>query len=144
VWARGALVILRSEDRSASWRVALARAGKVEPLTRGCVCWHGRWGPGGVASGSGGEAPDPGSPRGEGSKRARTTTSTSTSTSPGETVTSPLATSRGANNVNPGPAYEPLSPLLHVPVWSVSPPPKFIRKDVVDLGPSSPPAAPRS
>jgi hypothetical protein len=34
-------------------------------------------GPGGVASGSGGEAPDPGSPRGEGSKRVRTSTSTS-------------------------------------------------------------------
>jgi hypothetical protein len=99
VWARGALLTLRSEDRSASWRVALARAGKVEPLTRGCVCWHGRWGPGGVASGSGGEAPDPGSPRGEGSKRARTTTSTSTSTSPGDTgcPARPLITARHAS-----------------------------------------------
>jgi hypothetical protein len=34
---------------------------------------------GGVASGSGGEAPDPGRPPGEGNKRARTSTSTSTS-----------------------------------------------------------------
>jgi hypothetical protein len=52
---------------------------------------------GGVASGSGGEAPDPGSPRGEGSKRART--STSTSTSPGDTgcPPRPLSTARHAS-----------------------------------------------
>jgi hypothetical protein len=46
-----------------------------------------------VASGSGGEAPDSGSPRGEGNKRARTTTSTSTSTSPPR----PLITARHAS-----------------------------------------------
>jgi hypothetical protein len=58
-------------------------------------------GPGGVASGSGGEAPDPGSPRSEGSKRARTRTSTSTSTSPGPGDTGcsprPLTTARHAS-----------------------------------------------
>jgi hypothetical protein len=54
-------------------------------------------GPGGVASGSGGEAPDPGSPRGQGGKRART--STSTSTSPGDTrcPPRPLITARHAS-----------------------------------------------
>jgi hypothetical protein len=50
-----------------------------------------------VASGSGGEAPDPGSPRGEGNKRARTTSSTSTS--PGDTgrPPRPLITARHAS-----------------------------------------------
>jgi hypothetical protein len=46
----------------------------------GALAWQAA-GPGGVASGSGGEAPDPGSPRGEGNKRARICTSTTTSTS---------------------------------------------------------------
>jgi hypothetical protein len=52
-----------------------------------------------VASGSGGEAPDPGSPRGEGHKRART--STSTSTSPGDTEgpPRPLITARHASRM---------------------------------------------
>jgi hypothetical protein len=52
-------------------------------------------GAGGVASGSGGEAPDPGSPRGEGNKRART----STSTSPGDAgcPPRPLITARHAS-----------------------------------------------
>jgi hypothetical protein len=47
-------------------------------------------GPAGLASGSGGEAPDPGSPRGEGNKRARN------STSPGDTEcpARPLITAR--------------------------------------------------
>jgi hypothetical protein len=52
-------------------------------------------GPYGVASGSGGEAPDPGSPPGEGNKRARA----STSTSPGDTgrPPRPLITARHAS-----------------------------------------------
>jgi hypothetical protein len=41
----------------------------------------------GVASGSGCEAPDPGGPRGEGSKRARTTTSTTTINPPRRLIT---------------------------------------------------------
>jgi hypothetical protein len=68
--------------------------------TRGCVrLARQAAGPGGVASGSGGEAPDPGSPRGEGNKRARTSTSTSTSTSPGDTECPPrpLTTARHAS-----------------------------------------------
>jgi hypothetical protein len=53
----------------------------------------------GVASGSGGEAPVPGSPRGEGNKRARTTTTTSTSTSPSDAgcPPRPLITARHAS-----------------------------------------------
>jgi hypothetical protein len=58
-------------------------------------------GPGGVASKSVGEAPDPGSPRGEGNKRARTstTTSSSISTSPGDSgcPLRPLITARHAS-----------------------------------------------
>jgi hypothetical protein len=56
-------------------------------------------GPGGVASGSGGEVPDPASPRGGGNKRARATTSTSTSKSPGDTgcPPRPLITARHAS-----------------------------------------------
>jgi hypothetical protein len=58
-------------------------------------------GPGRVASGSVHEAPDPGSPRGEGNKRARTSISTSTRTitSPGDTgcPPRPLITARHAS-----------------------------------------------
>jgi hypothetical protein len=52
----------------------------------------------GVASGSGGDAPTPGSPRGEGNKRARTITTTTT-TSPGDTgrPPRPLITARHAS-----------------------------------------------
>jgi hypothetical protein len=47
----------------------------------------------------GGEAPDPGSPGGEGNKRSRTTTSTTTSTSPGDSgcPPRPLITARHAS-----------------------------------------------
>jgi hypothetical protein len=56
-------------------------------------------GPGGLAPGSGGEAPDPGSPRGEGNKRARTSNSNTISRSPGDTgcPPTPLLTARHAS-----------------------------------------------
>jgi hypothetical protein len=52
-------------------------------------------GPGGVGACLGGEAPDPSSPRGEGSKRARTTTSTTTTTT--ISPPRPLITARHAS-----------------------------------------------
>jgi hypothetical protein len=82
-------------------RVASGQEQGQERLTLGCVGVLARQaaGPDGVASGSGGEAPDPGSPRGEGSKRARTSTITSTSTSPGDIgcPPRPLITARYAS-----------------------------------------------
>jgi hypothetical protein len=83
---KGIIVDPECEDLSAvheceaddRWAIALARQAG---------------GPLGLASGSGAEAPDSGSPRGEGNKRART--SHSTSPSPG--VTKPLITARHAS-----------------------------------------------
>jgi hypothetical protein len=79
---RGGHVLLLKSGRPFDYLVShivTARMNSNEPLV--CTLARQVAGPGGVASGSGGEAPDPASPRGEGNKRARTTTSTSTSTS---------------------------------------------------------------